>query len=60
MPMQILSQWWYDASFEDLMENLDEWLAENEGIQIVNMDWKFIQKPDSSKWYMVILYKPPG
>ncbi len=58
MQMRISNQWWWNSSFENLMGNLEEWLAQNPGIQIVHMDWKFIT--EEKRWYMIVLYKPPG
>jgi hypothetical protein len=63
MWMKTLSQWWYNGEFDDLMADVDEWLAENDGIQVVHMDWKYIQftdAPHNNRWYMIMLYKPPG
>jgi hypothetical protein len=50
---------WWNASFEDLMSDLGAWLKDREMIQVVHLDWKFVQKPneDTGYWYMLVIYK---
>jgi hypothetical protein len=58
------SQWWWNGSFEDLMTDLEAWLAENPDITVSHMDWKFVAELNadsagnrSGSWYLIMLYK---
>jgi len=57
--MSMRQQNWWNSSFEDMMAELGQWLADHEAISIVHLDWKFVQRPNENDgyWYMLLIFK---
>ncbi len=55
----MLTRFFWNKSFEDLMASVSTWMKEQATIEIVHADWKYAHPTgdNSGKWYFVVLYK---
>ncbi len=48
---------WWNIDFDALLKSTNEWLAANPKIEMVNVDWKFVNANGQQRWWLVMFYK---
>ena len=52
-------QWFWNASYEDLMGVVGQWLAGKSSLTVVHLDLRPVADPSSGRttWYWTLIYK---
>lgn len=50
--------YWWNVDFEALIGTMREWLAQRPNIDLVNVDWKYVQpQGQQGKWWLLLFYR---
>ena len=51
---------WWNIDLEQLLAKTNEWLIQHPRIEIVDVDWKFVNANGQQRWWMVMFYREPA
>ncbi len=52
------TRYWWNVDFEALIASMREWLEQQQNIELVNVDWKYVQQSgqNQGRWWLLMFY----